>query len=164
MKCLIAYKTRTGTTQEIAQRIADVLKNKGIEVDVASIDSSPECSGYSRVVLGCPINGMKLVPEMEAYVMQKIVGKNVPVDLFVVSYMHDKGRAMWKKAIDRDVSRIASLAAAQNSIVFGGRIGSMLPGFARFIFGIPKDAPLDQRDWGLIESWAADIASKIMAG
>ena len=161
MKCLIAYKTKTGTTQEIAQRIAEVLRKKGVEADAVSIDSNPDCGGYSRVVLGCPINGMKLMPEMEGFVNQKVVGQNIPVDLFAVSYMYGKGRAMWKKAIDKDVSRIASLASAQNRIVFGGRIGSMLPGFARFIFGIPKDTPLDQRDWGRIESWASDLAARV---
>lgn len=161
MKCLVAYKTKTGTTEEIAQRVAEVLKKKGVEADVANIDASPDCAGYSRVVLGCPINGMKLMPEMEAYISQKVVGKNVPVDLFVVSYMYGKGRAMWKKAIDKDMSRIANLASVQNSVVFGGRIGSMLPGFARVLFGIAKDTPLDQRDWGQIESWASDLAARV---
>jgi menaquinone-dependent protoporphyrinogen oxidase len=163
MKCLIAYKTKTGTTQEIAQRVAEVLKKKGVDADVASIDASPDLAGYSRVVLGCPINGMKLMPEMEAYVTQKVVGKKVPVDMFVVSYMYYKGRAMWKKAIDKDVSRIATLASAQNKIVFGGRIAGMLPGVMRFMFGIAKDTPLDQRDWGQIESWASDLAARVAA-
>lgn len=161
MKCLIAYKTKTGSTEEIAQRVAEVLKRKGVDADVVSIDASPDIAGYSRVVLGCPVNGMKLMPEMEAYVTQMVVGKNVPVDLYVVSYMYNKGRAMWKKAIDKDVSRIASLASAQNTVVFGGRIAGMLPGFARVLFGIAKDTPLDQRDWGQIESWAADLAARI---
>ncbi len=51
-KCLVVYGTRYGSTQEVAQAIAD-----GLGADIANADSDPDVQPYDVVVVGSPIYG-----------------------------------------------------------------------------------------------------------
>ncbi len=166
MKMLIAYISKTGTTEEIARKIGEILKERaragdvrdpdGAHIDVLPIADvqSALLKDYDRIILGSPVNGMKVLPEFKAFVEEKIAGSGKRVDLFIVSYMFGRGRKMWRNAISKEAERIRALAGASSVVIFGGRIAKALPGFARLIFGLPADLPLDQRDWAKIESWA----------
>lgn len=161
MNALIGYVSKTGTTEEIATHVGAALRERrpGVgeqnewNVTILPLSEINSVQQYDRVLLGAPINGMKVLPELKTFIAEKIAGSNKPVDLFIVSYMFERGRKMWKNAISKEVERVRSLANASSARVFGGRIASPLPGFARFIFGIPKDSPLDQRDWKAIDEW-----------
>ena len=120
---------------------------------IADIDAA-RIQDYDRLILGSPINGMKVLPEFKAFVEQNIAGSGKPTDLFIVSYMFEHGRAMWHNAIRKDAEKIRVLAGAASVEIFGGRIAGPLPGFARLLFGIPAGLPLDLRDWKKIEDWA----------
>jgi len=161
MKCLIGYVSKTGTTEEIAQRIGEILRGRGIEVDVAAIGSAPDIRGYDRIILGSPVNGMKVLPEFSAFLNGTIAGKGIPADIFIVSYMYEKGREVWKRAILKDKARLQAMVNPLSMEIFGGRLQGKLPGFARFIFGISDDQPLDMRDWNRIEAWARSLADSM---
>ncbi len=162
MKILIAYISKTGTTEEIARKIAVILKERSdtdgssVLIDVLPISEvdSALLQDYDRIILGSPINGMKVLPEFKAFVGEKIAGLGKRIDLFIVSYMFERGRKMWRNAIHKDAKQTRALAGASSVEIFGGRIAKPLPGFARVIFGVPADLPLDQRDWAKIEAWA----------
>lgn len=158
MKCLISYISRTGTTEEIARRIGEILEARGAEVDVEPIASVADLKGYDRLILGSPLNGMRVLPEFNAFLSEKVVGSGLPVDIFMVSYLFEHGRKGWKKTIQKDRERLRTLPGASSVEIFGGRLQSQLPGFARLIFGTSRDLPLDLRDWGKIEAWAASLA------
>jgi len=165
MKILIAYISKTGTTEEIAKRIGEILSARGAEknaeIEVAPLDSVGSLQGYDRLILGSPINGMKVLPQFKEFLRTKVAGANVPTDIFVVSYLFERGRNAWKKAIRKDVKNIKTLTGASSVEIFPGRLPGPLPALARFIFGTPKDLPLDMRDWGKIEAWAEEIAEKM---
>jgi len=80
MRILIAYISKTGTTEEIARKIGDVLKERagtgavkdssGARIDalpISEVDSAllQDCD---RIILGSPINGMKVLPEFKTFV------------------------------------------------------------------------------------------------
>jgi menaquinone-dependent protoporphyrinogen oxidase len=165
MKILVAYISKTGTTEEIARRIGEILGAKGaeknIDVEVAPIDGIGSVRGYDRLILGSPVNGMKVLPQFKEFLGAKVAGSNVPADIFIVSYLFERGRKVWKKAIRKDLEKIRTLAGASSAEIFAGRLPGPLPAFARFIFGTPKDLPLDMRDWGKIEAWAEGIAERM---
>lgn len=162
MKILVAYISKTGTTEEIAKRIGEILSAKGaetnIDVEVAPIDAVGSVQGYERLILGSPINGMKVLPQFKEFLSTKVAGSNIPTDIFIISYLFERGRNFWKNAIRKNVESIRTLAGASSVEIFAGRLSEPLPSFARFIFGTPKDLPLDMRDWGKIEAWAEGIA------
>lgn len=163
MKCFVGYVTKTGTTMEIAQRVGEVLAARGIEADVAAITVDRDLRAYDRLVFGCPVNGMKVLPDFATYLGGYAAKAGRPVDLFIVSYMFEKGRSMWRKAIRGEAERVKALAGAGTAEVFGGRIAEPLPGFARFIFGVPGGMPADIRDWEKIERWAQSLADSMLA-
>jgi len=163
MKCFVGYVTKTGTTMEIAQRIGGVLSSRGIEAEAAAITVDRDLRAYDRLVFGCPINGMKVLPDFATYLGAYAAKAGKPVDLFIVSYMFEHGRSMWKKAIRSEAERVKALAGAGTAEIFGGKIAGALPGFARFIFGVPGDLPADIRDWEKIDRWANSLADSMLA-
>ena len=56
-RVLIAYFSRTGTTEKMAQFIAEGMRMGGCDVDLVSIskvNSDAEIIGYDGYVFGCP--------------------------------------------------------------------------------------------------------------
>jgi menaquinone-dependent protoporphyrinogen IX oxidase len=157
MNYLVGYISKTGTTKAIAQRIAEILQARGDKADVNSLDTVGDISSYDRLILGSPVNGMKVLPEFDAFCKTQAASSGIPKDIFIVSYLFENGRPMWRKAIQKDRSRLQSLLNARSAEIFGGRLEKSLPGFARFMFGTPKDLPLDIRDWKKIEGWAKTL-------
>lgn len=51
-KVLVAYATKTGCTQGIAEKIGSTLSGAGMEVDVRSIGEMPEADGYDAFIVG----------------------------------------------------------------------------------------------------------------
>jgi len=52
---LIAYATRYGSTQEVAERIAATLRQAGLQVEVQAARQVRTLEGYRAVVLGAPL-------------------------------------------------------------------------------------------------------------
>lgn len=157
-KTLIAYVTKTGTTREIALEIEKTLKAAGVEARTLPMSEAGDLSGYDRVILGAPINGMRLVPEAAAFVEARRAELRArPVAVFAVSYMHGAARGNWNRAIEKSVRSAAEAAGARTSAIFSGRVGSPLPGFARLLFGVPRDLPADRVDPEAVRVWAAGL-------
>ena len=64
-KTLIAYASKGGATEEAAQTIADVLREKfGLEVDLANLrKSSPDIAPYKNVVVGAGVRAASIYGE-----------------------------------------------------------------------------------------------------
>ena len=153
MKCLVGYVTKTGTTEEVAAAIGQALRAKGFDADVKPLDAVAGVEGYDLLVLGSPVNGMRVLPEFNAFLKAKVAGSGKPVDLFIVSYLYDAGRTIWKRANRKELERLKVLVKPRSIEIVAGRLPKALPGFARLIFGTPRDLPLDIRDWDKIKAW-----------
>jgi menaquinone-dependent protoporphyrinogen oxidase len=66
-RVLIGYHTVQGQAAKIAERIAQVLRDDAVSVDVASLDSAPPPEGYDAVVLGDSIHVVKHSRELKRY-------------------------------------------------------------------------------------------------
>jgi len=128
---------------------------------VAPIDAVGSVQGYDRLILGSPINGMKVLPQFKEFFSTKVAGFNIPTDIFIISYFFERGRNFWKNAICKNVESIWTLAGASSVEIFAGILHEPLPAFARLIFGIPKNLQPKMRDWGKIEAWAEGIPDKM---
>lgn len=165
MHILIAYVSKTGTTGEIARRIGDILASRreagaggsSAIVSVKPIADVTSLEGVDRLVLGSPINGMKVLPEFRTFLQEKVAGNGIPSALFIVSYLYLQGGAMWKRAVAREAEHMKELAGADSFAIFGGRLPAAMPGFARLLFGVRGNPPLDVRNWEEIERWAGGL-------
>jgi menaquinone-dependent protoporphyrinogen oxidase len=54
-RILVTYATRHGSTAEVAEWIAQELRDAGAAVDVAPVDAGPHVGDYQAVVLGGPM-------------------------------------------------------------------------------------------------------------
>ena len=55
-KVLVCYYSRTGNTEEMAEKIAEVMKGEGLDVDLAKVEKTKvdELLNYDCLVLGSP--------------------------------------------------------------------------------------------------------------
>ena len=60
---LVAYASRAGSTAEVAETIAQVLREGGAEVDVCSVNRIRTVAGYDALVLGSAIWTGRPLPE-----------------------------------------------------------------------------------------------------
>jgi menaquinone-dependent protoporphyrinogen oxidase len=164
-KALVAYATKTGTTAEVAVEIGKALEAAGWSVDIKKLAEVSGLGGYSAAVIGAPINGMSWLPEAKAFVAANAAALGaMPVACFYLSYIaFAGGRETWKRTIKKGMDGIAASIDARSLGAFGGRLPGPLPGFARFLFGTERGAPLDKRDWDAIRSWASALAGLLGA-
>ena len=52
---LVAYATRYGSTQEVAEAVAETLRDRGLEVDIGPMRDVRALDQYHAVVLGAPL-------------------------------------------------------------------------------------------------------------
>lgn len=66
-KILVSYASRTGTTHEVANALAEELRRLGQDVDVLPCRRSPSAYHYDAVVLGSAVHRSQWLPEALGY-------------------------------------------------------------------------------------------------
>jgi menaquinone-dependent protoporphyrinogen oxidase len=161
-KILIAYMTKTGTTREVAEEIARIAGDKGIIPDVLPLSAVESPGGYDAVLIGAPINGMQWLPEASDFVEKhKEALKKIPTAYFFVSYLVNSGCGFWRKIIRKSLDKVSETVKPVKVGMFDGRVEKAFPAFARFLFGLKKDIPLDLRDWDAIRAWGEEYITEI---
>jgi menaquinone-dependent protoporphyrinogen oxidase len=156
---LIGYWTKTGTTEEYAGVLARALSELGHRAEPKPLAQLGSFDGYDAVILGGPINGMRPVPELSAFIAANAAGlATKPTALFTVSYMHGQASKRWNAAIEKGSAAAAIAIGAKASAILPGRIAAHLPGLMHFIFGVPKTLPLDRFDAEAMKAWAGRVA------
>lgn len=147
-KTLIVYATKMGATQETAQTIANILKNKyGLQVDLLNLNnSSLNLSAYQNIVIGTGVRMGKWYKEAQRFLNNDFEGKTVAV--FVSSFMR-AGKGKHDEAVAEYLDKVLGKSNVKAVAVeaFGGVM--------RF-FGNTGD---DNRDAGQIEAWAEKLGS-----
>lgn len=67
MVVLVAYATDHGSTRGVADRIADRLRQRGVDAKACAVADVLEVSSCEAVVLGSAIHGGKWLPEAELH-------------------------------------------------------------------------------------------------
>ncbi len=69
-KVLVAYASRTGKTEKMAEGIAEGIRMKGHDADlvkISSINTEKDLEGYDGYVFGCPTYHRDLTPGMKNF-------------------------------------------------------------------------------------------------
>ncbi len=145
MKVLIAYTTKRGSTAEVAQKIGDVLKSKGMEVTVADIKEKPSPEGFDAAVIGAPVMIGSLLHRGPGFVRKhhKLLSQ-MPVAWFSLGGTMNEdtkdNRATMMKCLKPVISKITPVDIG----LFGGKYKND-----------------DHRDWQKIQAWADGLAKKL---
>lgn len=84
-RILTTYASRAGSTAEIAEAIAESLKQGGLEVDVKPVERVQRLDGYNGIVLGSAVRSEQWLPEALHFVeRQAEVLRSIPSAFFCV--------------------------------------------------------------------------------
>ena len=175
MHVLVAYASRHGATQGIAERIAETLRAAGIDARAQPVASVRSVAGYDAVVIGSAAYMFHWLKEAVALVRRdRGILADKPVWLFSSGPLGTEatdaqGRDQKVAAVPKEIPELAgSVHAREHRVFFGAYEPDRKPiGFAeRFVRLMPaaKNAlPTgDFRDWPEIEAWAGAIAQELL--
>jgi len=165
-RTLVAYASRMGGTEGIAQAVADGLRREGLDVDLIPAADVQEVAGYDAVVLGSALyTGRWLRPArvlLENLAANRRRGHPVRVWLFHSGPL-GPGQAHTTAPAPGKVAAYAIALGADQPTTFGGRIE---PATAKgFLAGSMAKGDLagDYRDFPQITDWARRIAVELTA-
>jgi len=160
-KVVVAYASKRGSTAEIAQAIAAVLRESGHAVDCDEAGTVAELDGYDAVVLGSAVYMKRWRREATRFLRKH--GKDLsrrPFWVFSSGPVGDPATDDPAWTEPRGIVRRTVRLGTRGHVVFGGRISttSRRPLDRAMVKSIPPEFR-DRRDWDRIREWAEGIAS-----
>lgn len=152
---LVAYATRYGTTQEVAETVVATLREHGLAVDIRLMREVRSLEGYSAVVLGAALYAGHWHKDARHFLSRrhKELAER-PVAIFTLGPVHADEKE-WQGArtqLDKELAKFPWLTPVAVEI-FGGAI---VPARMHFPFNYIPAA--DVRDWTVIRAWASNLA------
>jgi menaquinone-dependent protoporphyrinogen oxidase len=164
-KVLVAYATKYGATAEIADKIGEVLRQAGLQVDVLPADRAGDLGSYRAVVLGSAVyigqwrkEAAKFLKANESVLAEKPVwlfssgptGEGDPAELVQGWRLPGKLQLIADRIQPRDIA------------VFHGAVDANKLNFLeKWMLKNVKAPAGDYRDWEAITAWATAIAEEL---
>jgi menaquinone-dependent protoporphyrinogen oxidase len=163
---LVGYATQYGSTQEVAEAIAETLREGGLTADVRPVKEVRDLGGYSAVVLGSPLMAGHWHKDAVNFLKKhRQALTERPVAVFALGPVHEpRDEEEWKSSreqLDKELAKYSWLRPAAVE-VFGGKFDP-----AKLRFPLNKLAGMapagDARDWTAIRAWAAGLKPHLAA-
>jgi menaquinone-dependent protoporphyrinogen oxidase len=173
MKVLVAYASRHGSTAGIAERIAQRLREVGLEVEARAVEEVDDVGSYEAVVVGAAAYLFHWLKAATRFVERhRDALADRPVWLFSsgplgTDRVDEAGRDVLESTRPREFDALHDLVHPRGEQVFFGAWDPDDPpiGFTeRLVRHLPAyDATPagDFRDWRAIDAWAAGIAGEL---
>ena len=157
---LVGYATRNGSTQEVAETIAESLRKDGREVDIQPMRRVQTLAGYRMLVLGAPLYMFHWHKDALAFLSRHQEAlKGLPVAVFALGPFHDEEKE-WQEVraqLDKELAKFPWFAPVAHE-VFGGKFDPAKLRFPLNLLPAMKKIPAsDVRDWAAIRAWASDL-------
>lgn len=178
MNVLVAYASRHGATQGIAERIAQTLERDGLEVSLRSVENAEPVEGFDAFVIGSAAYMGGWLGGATAFVRhhEDVLAKH-PVWTFSsgpvgCEPVDAKGRDQLEAAVPKEFAEFArTIRPRAQQVFFGaydpdaapaGLAESLMARFMRVAPAVREALPAgDFRDWPAIEAWANGIATEL---
>jgi menaquinone-dependent protoporphyrinogen oxidase len=157
---LITYATKHGSTRQVAETIAVTLEENGLRVVVELAADVHGLDPYDAVVLGTALYMGRPHADARRFLKRHhgaLAG--LPVAVFAMGPLTtgDGDVEGAKKQLERALAKVSDVSPVSTAI-FGGVVD---PERLRFPFNHMEAS--DARDWGVIEAWAREIATLLLA-
>jgi len=156
---LIAYATRYGSTQEVAETIAAALREAGLVVDIQPMRDVKSIDSYDAVVLGAAIYNTRWHPDAHQFLSRHQGDlKQRTVAIFALGPLSTSDAAMRssRRQLDRDLEKYAWLNPVALEM-FVGKYVPVKPGFFDRLFSTASD----NRNWDAIRAWANALPAQL---
>jgi menaquinone-dependent protoporphyrinogen oxidase len=160
---LVSYATTNGSTQEIAEWIADELRNAGLTVDVRPAAEVQDITAYAAIVLGGAMYAAGWHRDARQFA-HRFAGHPArqPVWLFSSGPLDSSADEEELPPIPQ-VAKAMRLIGARGHITFGGRLSAEARGWLGFIVRrmAREGHDGDFRNPGRVRAWARGITAEI---
>lgn len=161
---LVAYATKFGSTQEVAERVSARLLNAGLQTEVLRAGEVKSLDGYDAVVFGGALYMFRLVGEGRRFLKRhrKALGQ-LPLAVFAMGPLEDSEMQYFdaRKHLDKTLDGLSGVTPAEVT-VFGGALDPAKLKFPYSNPGIKAMGASDLRDWPAIEAWADSLPEKLL--
>jgi menaquinone-dependent protoporphyrinogen oxidase len=164
-KILLAYATSYGSTQEVAQSMAETLRGCGIEIDIEPAKKVKELSGYSMVILGAPLYMFHWHQDALHFLKHyRSALVSLPMAIFAIGPFHNTEEELKsaREQLDKERVKFDWLRPAAVE-VFAGKFD---PASLRFPYNLipalKKMPASDERDWEAMGVWVKNAADGFM--
>lgn len=159
-RVLVAYATRYGATQEIAEALAEALRHDGHAADLRAADHVETLDPYDAAVLGSAVYyGHWLDParDLAARFAPELTG--LPVWLYSSGPLGPPDRLV-PKGDCVDVASVAEATGAIDHRTFAGKLDKSALDFReKAVVAALHPSEGDFRDWEAINGYAGEIAA-----
>jgi len=161
-KILITYASKTGTTEEIAEKIGEILKEKGISLEVKKINEVKDVSSYEVVILGTGVRIGKVFSESVNFLKKfKKELENKKLFYFLVCLTICEDTPENRKTTEGYLNQLSQIIKPEGYEFFPGRFyySKISPIFRSFLkkMKIPEG---DFVNWDKVISYANSILNK----
>ena len=168
MRVLIGYASRFGSTRDIANRIANVVRTAdGSNVDVRPVDEISDFDPYDAVVFGSGVyDGSWTAEATELMRRHAAILARKPLWLFSVGSFGDRHPIVGGliKKEPKEISEFEHMLHPRDYRVFAGVIDlDHWPAWGRLLFKALGGHAGDNRQRPDIDAWAEEIANELRA-
>jgi len=161
-KILVVYGSKRGSTAEIAEKIGEILKQKGLQVDVLDAGTVYDLTPYSKIILGSSVYIGLWHKKIVRFLKTNIESlEKIPVWIFICgptgpgNPIDQMDGRLYPKSLYPVIERIHP----RDITCFGGKLElKKLNPFEKWIINKVKAPEGDFRDWQAIASWADTIS------
>lgn len=168
-KILLAYASRHGATAEIAEHIAQVLRDVDLHVDLYDLkakDDGPNLTEYDAVVLGSAIYAGQWMGAAAKFLRENVIELTKrPTWLFSSGPIGegDASEILDGFVFPEALQPLADEIQAQSVVLFHGKLDMDDLSFGERVMVRMVKAPTgDSRNWQIITTWAQDIANTLV--
>jgi menaquinone-dependent protoporphyrinogen oxidase len=161
MTALVAAASRHGATTEIAAAIGRVLREHGVEADVANVEDVASLEGYDAVVLGSAVYIGQWLEPARSFVdehAEELAARRTW--LFSSGPIGEPPKPVPEESVKLD--EVVEKTSPEAHRVFGGKIDRKHLGLAeRAVVRAVRAREGDYRDWRAIRGYAQEIADTL---
>jgi menaquinone-dependent protoporphyrinogen oxidase len=165
-KILVAYATKYGSTQEVAEVIAQVLHGEALDVDIRPAREVHSLDGVQAVILGAPLYMFHWHNDAHQFLARhRKMLETLPVAVFALGPWNNKENELQsaRDQLGKELAKYPWLKPAEVK-VFVGRFDPARLTFPYSWIPAMKNMPAqDDRDWDAIKAWAIEMAAKLTA-
>ena len=160
---LLAYASRFGSTQEVAETIAASLRQAGLNVDIQPMQEVKSLDRYDAVVLGAAIYNARWHANAHLFLSQNQESLTQrPVAIFTLGPLSSSEAAKRnsRRQLDSELAKYSWLKPVAVEI-FAGKYDPSKPGLSFFDRFVPAS---DHRNWDAIRAWAQTLSVQLQHG
>lgn len=157
---LLAYATRFGSTQEVAETITVTLREARLDVDILPMQEVGTLANYDAVVLGAAIYNAKWNQEAHLFLSQHRESlSQLPVAIFTLGPLSPSAAAKRnsRRQLDSELAKYPWLKPVAVEI-FAGKYDPSKPDLNFFERFLPAR---DYRNWEAIRAWATGLSAQL---